>query len=163
MAATRMLATLLVLFALGVAPAHADTVVDLTPPLTGDTSIRPGPDETRTTGSEETTPVPEMKAKRESGGSGSSETYEPPTLQTRHFGFQVELSCKVSGQPGSLELVNLSSEPLPPGTRVKWQFRKDRLAGFFAITGPWGAGRRLVAEGILGDSEPKGDCIARVI
>ncbi len=154
--ATRLLFSLALLAALSAAlPVRAMDVVDLTPPGSDDDGTRSYPTEPDRT--------PKLPSEEKSTDSGSAgEDYEPPTLQTRHFGFQVQLSCRISGG-GELELVNESGEPLPPGTRIKWQFRQDRVAGFFAITGPLGAGRRIVANGILGDRAPGGQCTARVI
>lgn len=153
--AHRSLTALCLLAALLAAgPVLADSVVDLTPPLTGD-------DGTRTTPRDEPDPTPPSETSPPTAR--SSDDYEAPTLQTRHFGFQIELSCRAASTAGGLELLNKSGEPLPPGTRIKWQFRQDRLSGFFAITGPLGAGRRMVADNILGDRVPGGECTARVI
>jgi hypothetical protein len=146
------LALLATLWAAG--PALAMDVVDLTPPLTGD-------DGTRTTPRDD--PDPPLVPENPIHAASSTDDYEAPTLQTRHFGLQIELTCRAASTAGGLELVNKSGEPLPPGTRIKWQFRQDRLSGFFAITGPLGAGRRMVADDILGDRAPGGECTARVI
>jgi hypothetical protein len=136
-------------------PVLAMNVVDLTPPTSGHDPDRFSP--------KDSDPTPESAPiESASGDDSTSEDYEAPTLQTRHFGLQLQLSCRVSGD-GELELVNESTEPLPPGTRIKWQFRQDRVTGFFAITGPLGVGRRMVASGILGDRTPGGQCSARVI
>lgn len=87
-----------------------------------------------------------------------------PTLQTRHFGGQIELICTVATTPGSLKVVNQGIEPLPPGTRIKWQVKNPPLRGFFALIGQLDAGETLIADGIVDGNVPAGaDCLARVI
>lgn len=105
------------------------------------------------------------------GGSGSDATasYQPaevdarPGLQTMHFG-SVSLACKVASTSKDLVLINQGLEPLPPGTRIKWQLTQDGKRGFFAIIGELGGGESLVADGVL-DGEARSDaaCVARAI
>ena len=104
------------------------------------------------------------------GDSSSSDSYSPvemdtrPTLQTRHFGGQANLSCQVAASARDLVVVNNSPEPLPPGTRIKWQLKKQGKRGFFAIIGELGGGKALVADDVLdGKARPDDICIARVI
>ena len=93
-----------------------------------------------------------------------SEVDVQPTLQTRHFGGQVELICTVATTPGSLKVINQGNEPLPPGTRIKWQVKNPPLRGFFALIGQLDAGDTLIADGIVDGDVPVGaDCLARVI
>ena len=93
-----------------------------------------------------------------------SEVDVQPTLQTRHFGGQVELICTVATTPGSLKVINQGNEPLPPGTRIKWQVKNPPLRGFFALIGQLDAGDTLIADGIVDGDVPAGaDCLARVI
>ena len=109
-------------------------------------------------------------APTEPRGSDGTDTYSPngvdvqPTLQTRHFGGRVELICTVATTPGSLKVVNQGIEPLPPGTRIKWQVKNPPLRGFFALIGQLDAGETLIADGIVDGDVPAGaDCMARVI
>jgi hypothetical protein len=84
-------------------------------------------------------------------------------LQTRHFG-GVTLSCKVASTSTDLVVVNDSLEPLPPGTRIKWQLKNEGTRGFFAIIGELGGGESLVADGVLdGRAGQDETCVARVI
>jgi hypothetical protein len=108
-------------------------------------------------------------AGRATGGSGGGSSYSPaefdvqPGLQTRHFG-GVSLSCKVASSARDLVVINQSAEPLPPGTRIKWQLRNERKRGFFAIIGELGGGESLVADDVLDGQARQDDiCIARVI
>lgn len=100
-----------------------------------------------------------------SNGSGGDSDYVPePTLQTRHFGLNVELSCAVSGTPNAIVVVNHSAEELPPGTRIKWQLRSEGKRGFFALLSPLAGGDTLVADNVLdGTASQAADCVARVI
>ena len=103
-----------------------------------------------------------------SSGSNSRSNYSPaefdpqPGLQTRHFG-GVELTCKVAST-NDLVVSNHSLEPLPPGTRIKWQLKNEGTRGFFAIIGELGGGESLVADGVLDGRAGQDEvCIARVI
>lgn len=103
---------------------------------------------------------------KDSGGDdGSSSDYvEEPTLQTRHFGFNVELSCAVAGTPRAIVVVNHSAEDLPPGTRIKWQLKSEGKRGFFALLSPLPGGDTLVADNVLdGGADQAAACVARVI
>lgn len=110
-----------------------------------------------------------LPADRSTASSGSGNSYSPaefdvqPGLQTRHFG-GVNLSCRVASSSRDLVVINQSLEPLPPGTRIKWQLKKEGTRGFFAIIGELGGGESLVADDVL-DSEAGQDdvCVARVI
>lgn len=87
-----------------------------------------------------------------------------PPLQTRHFGAQAVLECRLDAQPGGLVVVNRSLEALPPGTRIKWQFPDARMRGFFALIGPLEPGETLVADNVVDDApDARGACVARVI
>ncbi len=102
--------------------------------------------------------------------SGNSTSYSgaevrevQPGLQTMHFG-GASLACKVGAGPRDLVLINQGLEPLPSGTRIKWQLKKEGTRGFFAIIGELGGGESLVADGVLDGKAGKDDiCIARVI
>ena len=103
-------------------------------------------------------------------GSSHTDSYDPsveldaqPGLQTRHFG-SATLSCKVASNSRGLVVINQSLDPLPPGTRIKWQLRNERTRGYFAIIGELGGGESLVADDVL-DAQAGADdvCIARVI
>jgi hypothetical protein len=102
-------------------------------------------------------------------GGGNRTDYSPaevdtqPGLQTMHFG-GATLACKVGSGARDLVVVNQSLEPLPSGTRIKWQLKKEGTRGFFAIIGELGGGESLVADGVL-DGKANADdiCIARVI
>ncbi len=136
---------------------HAETVIDLTPP--GDIQMT-GPAATEETA---------LAGNDGDGTTRSSvgDSYVPdmqPTLQTRHFGTQSNLVCSVAEQPDSLKVINEGLEPLPPGTRVKWQVKGSSLRGFFALITELQIGETLVAEGIVGEGATGGaDCLARVI
>jgi hypothetical protein len=102
------------------------------------------------------------------GGSKSTD-YSPaevdtrPGLQTMHFG-GATLACKVGSGARDLVVVNQSLEPLPSGTRIKWQLKKEGTRGFFAIIGDLGGGESLVADDVLdGKANTDDICIARVI
>jgi hypothetical protein len=85
-----------------------------------------------------------------------------PSLQTRHFGQQAELTCTVAETPGAIVVINQGPEPLPAGTRIKWQLPGQR--GFFALLGPLGAGETLVADNVLASAADLASaCAARVI
>lgn len=99
-----------------------------------------------------------------SGGSSSDRVDTQPTLQTRHFGFQADLSCAVASTPNSIIVINRSAEPLPAGTRIKWQLKSEGKRGYFALLGPLGGGETLVADNVLdGTADQAADCVARVI
>lgn len=105
-------------------------------------------------------------APRDSGtdDDSSSDYVEEPTLQTRHFGLNVELSCAVSGTPHAIVVINHSAEDLPPGTRIKWQLKSEGKRGFFALLNPLAGGDTLVADNVLDDGTDQAtDCVARVI
>ncbi len=102
-------------------------------------------------------------------GSVSSESYTPPevdaqpSLQTMHFG-SASLACKVASTANDLVLINQGLEPLPPGTRIKWQLKNEGKRGFFAIIGELGGGESLVADDVLdGGARTDDVCVARVI
>jgi hypothetical protein len=102
-------------------------------------------------------------------GGGKSTDYSPaevdtrPGLQTMHFG-GATLACKVGSGARDLVVVNQSLEPLPSGTRIKWQLKNEGTRGFFAIIGELGGGESLVADGVLdGKANTDDICIARVI
>jgi hypothetical protein len=96
--------------------------------------------------------------------SSSSDPYVQPGLQTRHFGAQASLTCKVASSSHDLVVINNSPEPLPPGTRIKWQLTQENKRGYFAITGELGGGKTLVADGVLDGKATQGEaCVARVI
>lgn len=103
----------------------------------------------------------------DSGSSGSSdsssEVDEQPSLQTMHFG-AISLDCKVASSATDLVVINRSLEPLPPGTRIKWQLKNEGKRGFFAIIGELGGGESLVADNVLdGEAGTDDVCVARVI
>lgn len=100
-----------------------------------------------------------------SGGDGSSSDYIPePTLQTRHFGLNVALSCAVAGKANAIVVINQSAEDLPPGTRIKWQLKSEGKRGFFALLSPLPSGETLVADNVLDAAADKAAaCVARVI
>ncbi|MBL8594201.1 MAG: hypothetical protein JNK01_16070 [Devosia sp.] len=99
-----------------------------------------------------------------SDGGGDSDYVPEPTLQTRHFGLNVQLSCAVSGTPNAIVVVNHSAEDLPPGTRIKWQLKSEGKRGFFALLRPLAGGDTLVADNVLdGATNQTTDCVARVI
>lgn len=102
-------------------------------------------------------------------GSSGTDSYSPaevdtkPSLQTMHFG-SASLACKVASTANDLVLINQGLEPLPPGTRIKWQLKNEGKRGFFAIIGELGGGESLVADGVLdGGARADDICIARVI
>lgn len=137
--------------------AQAEIVIDLTPP--GDIEMT-GPADTKG----------KVPVDTDAGGATRSsvgDSYMPdtqPTLQTRHFGAQSNLACSVAEQPGSLKVINEGLEPLPPGTRIKWQVKGSPQRGFFALIRRLEIGETLMAEGIVGEGAASGaDCLARVI
>lgn len=109
--------------------------------------------------------VPPPAPSDSSGDGDSSSSYvEEPTLQTRHFGYNIELSCTVSGQPNTIVVINRSAEALPPGTRIKWQLKGEGKRGFFALLRPLAGGDTLVAENVIeGGADQAAACVARVI
>lgn len=145
------------------APLSLPTVaaeVELLPPGGG---LSPPTDGTIDTGPADgvTPPV----ASSSSGDGDLSADYIPePTLQTRHFGLNVALSCAVAGTPNAIVVVNNSAEELPPGTRIKWQLRSEGKRGFFALLSPLAGGETLVADNVLDSAaDAAADCVARVI
>ena len=98
------------------------------------------------------------------GGDSSSDYIPEPTLQTRHFGLNVTLSCAVAGKANAIVVVNQSAEDLPPGTRIKWQLKSEGKRGFFALLRPLPSGETLVADNVLdGAADTAAACVARVI
>jgi hypothetical protein len=145
--------------------AHADRVEVITPGgnagLTPPTSTEPVD-----TGSQT---LPRAQASTGSNSFSPAEPYSPaevdvqPVLQTMHFG-GASLACKVASSSHDLVLINQSLEPLPAGTRIKWQLKNEGKRGFFAIIGELGGGESLVADGVLDGAAGADDvCIARVI
>ena len=164
-----LLATLMLspLFAPVLTPAVA-AEVELLPPGGGLTPPREEPvppreDPAPETGTELAPPdVPNDG--NDSDGQSSSEPDVQPTLQTRHFGLNVELSCAVAGTPNAIVVVNHSAEDLPPGTRIKWQLKSAGKRGFFALLNPLPGGDTLVADNVLdGGADQSVACVARVI
>lgn len=121
--------------------------------------ILPGGDtKTTETGPVDTVPRDEPQAKRE------KPDRPEPVLQTRHFGSMIELTCTVGDRPDAIVVVNLSEEPLPKGTRIKWQLDTDGLQGFFRLLGELEGGGTLVADNVLTTRVKDGaSCVARVI
>ena len=150
--------------------AHAEAVRDLTPPVTDllpqdprDAGVKP---DTDTTGTEPA----KTEDNGRTGGSGHSssssddDVTQPPEFQTRHFGAQIALACRLGDAPGSIVLVNQSEEMLPSGTRIKWQFRQTRAKGYFALIGSLRPGGTLVADDVLRQGQSAaGDCVARIL
>lgn len=112
--------------------------------------------------------TPGRTAAASSGGDRSSDAYTPPVeaqpgLQTMHFG-GVSLTCEVASNARGLVVVNQSLETLPPGTRIKWQLKRENKRGYFAIIGELGGGQTLVADNVLdGSADADDTCVARVI
>lgn len=134
--------------------------VELLPPGGG---LNPPIDDTGPTEGTGPTDLPPVST---DGGDGdSSSDYVPePTLQTRHFGLTVELSCAVAGTPNAIVVVNRSAEELPPGTRIKWQLKSEGKRGFFALLSPLPGGETLVADNVLESAaDEAAACVARVI
>lgn len=144
--------TTLLLTSVGLADSQG--IINLTPPRIDGT----GPADTG----------PIDRPATPAGGNGvtySSAEFEDgqPGLQTRHFG-GVSLSCRVASSSTDLVVVNQSADPLPPGTRIKWQLKNERTRGFFAIIGELRGGESLVADNVLdGHAAPDDICVARVI
>jgi hypothetical protein len=166
-----LLATLMLspMFAPVLTPAIA-AEVELLPPGGGLTPPKeePGPaggtELAPETGTELAPPDAGSGGSNNSGGDSSSEPDTQPTLQTRHFGLNVELSCAVSGTPNAIVVVNHSAEDLPPGTRIKWQLKSEGKRGFFALLSPLAGGDMLVADNVIdGGANEAADCVARVI
>lgn len=153
--ASMMLATLLLSV-----PAIAAEVEILAPGTTSETKLDPaasGPMELIAPGSASSSPADEPSRSR---SSSSSE----PTLQTRHFGSQIELSCAIGDNPRAIVVVNRSQDPLPPGTRIKWQLTTEGLRGFFRLLGTFEGGATLVADNVLDTGVNRSaNCVARVI
>ncbi|MGV3490347.1 MAG: hypothetical protein ACO1OG_03410 [Devosia sp.] len=102
-------------------------------------------------------PVPNReKPKRPPSGSDTE-----PVLQTRHFGAMAELTCSAADSPNALLVVNNSADPLPPGTRIKWQLGDEQ--GFFRLIGELEGGATLVADNVLEGPAGGGNCVARII
>jgi len=125
----------------------------LTPPMTGtgpaDTGIMESPRRDDSSSSE--------------SSDSSADVDEQPGLQTRHFG-AISLACKVASSATDLVVINRSLEPLPAGTRIKWQLKNEGKRGFFAIIGELRGGESLVADNVLDGHAGEDDvCVARVI
>jgi hypothetical protein len=164
-----LLATLMLspMFAPVLTPAIADEVA-LLPPGGGLTPPREEPVPPREEPAPETgteLAPPDLGSNyNNSGGDSSSEPDTQPTLQTRHFGLNVELSCAVAGKPKAIVVVNHSAEDLPPGTRIKWQLKSEGKRGFFALLNPLAGGDTLVADNVLDSrADQAAACVARVI
>jgi hypothetical protein len=163
-----LLATLMLspLFTPVLTPAVA-AEVELLPPGGGLTPPREEPVPPREDPAPETGTELAPPDVRNSGGNDSDSSSEPdtqPTLQTRHFGLNVELSCAVSRTPNAIVVVNHSAEDLPPGTRIKWQLKSEGKRGFFALLSPLAGGETLVADNVLdGGADQSVACVARVI
>jgi len=139
----------------------------LAPPSDGDDGRDRG--DAAGTGPADTAPRSRQEAD-ESDGGGDSDRFEPPQpdlqpgLQTRHFGVLANLSCEVAARSTDLVVVNRGTEPLAPGTRIKWQLKQSGTRGYFAIIGELGAGKALIADNVLDGKAGQDDiCIARVI
>lgn len=164
-----------VLLTLLLAPgvSYADRVIDITPG--GSASLLPpggGSDGGDRSAAVEILPgsTPRPDTPITGGGRGDSEReggYQvdvQPTLQTRHFGGQVNLTCRVASSSRDLVVINHGLEPLPPGTRIKWQLKDEGKRGYFAIINELGGGESLVADDVLdGRAQQDEACIARVI
>ena len=87
-----------------------------------------------------------------------------PTLQTRHFGARAEITCRVAGTPNDLVVINASADPLPSGTRIKWQLKGAGKFGFFALLNELPSGESLIADDVVaGDTALGANCVAKVI
>lgn len=140
-------------------PGQAEAIVKLVPGETDLTLPRTETDESSVLELQQ----PRRGESRRSDDSDSS-SYEAPALQTRHFGAQAVLSCRLGDQPGELLLVNEGETALPPGTRVRWQLAGLGVRGFFAITGTLDSGETLRAADVVEAEVPAGrGCTARVI
>jgi hypothetical protein len=148
--------------------ALAAPVVDLTPP-----DLSPPEDSSRTTGPADTRPEDPAatgparqvasSARGESDGEGSYEVDVQPSLQTRHFG-AANVACQVADSSRDLVVTNNSPDPLPAGTRIKWQLKAEGKRGYFAIINALGGGQSLVADDVVeGGAKPGEECVARVI
>lgn len=156
-----VLATLLALPSL----ALAASVLDLTPPDGGLTDTKPV----------DTEFVGQLSVGSGSDGGGDSgdssdssgwpaQVDTQPTLQTRHFGARAELTCRVAGTPNDLVVINASAEPLPSGTRIKWQLKGAGKFGFFALLNELPSGESLIADDVVaGNADLGANCVARVI
>jgi hypothetical protein len=157
----RLVAGAVLMALLCMSPAFADKVDVITPGGGGSTGFAPSTtdDEKGATGLAE-------RPRRDTGGGSSFDPAQleaQPGLQTMHFG-GVSLSCKVASTATDLVVVNDSLEPLPPGTRIKWQLKAEGQRGYFAIIGELGGGQSLVADDVLdGKAAPDDTCVARVI
>lgn len=149
-------------------PVLADEVA-LLPPGGG---LSPPREEPRPEGGTELAPSDRGQSGIRSGeGSYSASDFSSselvdtqPTLQTRHFGLQVELSCAVAGTSNAIVVVNHSPDSLPAGTRIKWQLKSQGKRGFFALLSPLAGGETLVADNVIdGGADQAADCVARVI
>lgn len=106
----------------------------------------------------------ELIPSRPDRSSDSHSSDAEPTLQTRHFGSQIELSCAIGDPTDAIVVVNHSDEPLPAGTRIKWQLKAEGLKGFFRLLGTLGGGETLVADNVLDSRvDRNAACVARVI
>lgn len=144
--------------------------IEVITPGGGNTSlVSPNQPDEKPDASVETPPL-ETGPSNTGGERGSANSYSgseirdvQPGLQTMHFG-GVTLACRVGSGARDLVVVNESLEPLPSGTRIKWQLKKEGTRGFFAIIGELAGGESLVADNVLDGNARKDDvCIARVI
>jgi len=151
--------------------AHADRVDIITPG--GSTSlVPPASTEPRDEGSDSTdtsVDTAPREAASTSSRSSSDSGHSPaevdvqPGLQTMHFS-ATSLACRVASRTHDLVVTNQSLEPLPPGTRIKWQLKKEGKRGYFAIIGELRGGESLIADDVLdGKAEQDEICVARVI
>lgn len=142
--------------------ALADRVEVITPG--GNASLLPP-----TTGTEPNDATVETLPRESGTGARNTNSYSPaevdaqPGLQTMHFG-GATLACRVDSGARDLIVINQSLEPLPSGTRIKWQLKNEGKRGFFAIIGELGGGESLIADGVLDGKAGTDDiCVARVI
>ncbi len=166
MSLTRLAAGM-ALAALTILPSHSmgAEVIDLTPPRLMPDAPGIAPGDSAAAGESRLSFAPTPAREQYAGDGGSSDSVElQPMLPTRHFGAQVTLSCAVADTPNDLVLVNRGLDPLPAGTRIKWQIRSAGLVGYFAIIGPLGPGEKLVADDVVaGQPDGGASCVARAI
>jgi hypothetical protein len=156
-------------------PVFAEEVIDLTPPTLAPEAPKgevPKAEEPKADDSSQTRiaepprdqPASPPLMTNSSDSSSSHEVDSQPMLQTRHFGAQIELECAVARTPSDLLLVNRGFDPLPPGTRIKWQLKGAGLVGYFAIIGELEPGQTLVADNVVnGAADRNSACVARAI
>lgn len=162
-----LLATLILLTSVNAAevgiinPPGGSGSTELAPPRDEPAPPRDEPD--RNLPVDPAPPHYEPRPSRDKDSDSSMPASEPP-LQTRHFGSMVELTCAIADRPDAIVVVNHSSEPLPPGTRIKWQLKAEGVQGFFRLLGTLEGGATLVADNVLRKQVNNGaNCIARVI